>query len=90
MGLCAGAWMDGKRPAINMQNTDIGASINMLPTIANNVTENYVLLIIDNAIADRPGISRLTQDGKPRWLKWPRLRAVSGSSNVPPKKPGAC
>lgn len=33
MGLCAGAWMGGKRPAIVMQNTAIGVTINTLVTL---------------------------------------------------------
>lgn len=33
MGLCAGAWMGGKRPAIIMQNTAIGVTINALTTL---------------------------------------------------------
>ena len=33
MGLCAGAWMGGKRPAIIMQNTAIGVTINTLVTL---------------------------------------------------------
>ena len=34
MGLCAGAFMGGKRPAIIMQNTAIGVTINTLVTLA--------------------------------------------------------
>jgi len=33
MGLAAGAWMGGKRPAIIMQNTAIGVTINTLVTL---------------------------------------------------------
>ena len=33
MGLCAGAWMGGKRPCIIMQNTAIGVTINTLATL---------------------------------------------------------
>ena len=33
MGLCAGAWMGGLRPAIIMQNTAIGVTINTLVTL---------------------------------------------------------
>ncbi len=33
MGLCAGAYMGGKRPAIIMQNTAIGVTINALATL---------------------------------------------------------
>ena len=33
MGLCAGAWMGGKKPAIIMQNTAIGVTINTLATL---------------------------------------------------------
>ena len=33
MGLCAGAFMAGKRPAIIMQNTAIGVTINALTTL---------------------------------------------------------
>ncbi len=33
MGLCAGAFMGGKRPAIVMQNTAIGVTINTLVTL---------------------------------------------------------
>ncbi|MCB1421406.1 MAG: sulfopyruvate decarboxylase subunit alpha [Nitratireductor sp.] len=33
MGLCAGAWLGGKRPAIIMQNTAIGVTINALATL---------------------------------------------------------
>lgn len=33
MGLCAGAWMGGKRPAIIMQNTAIGVTVNTLVTL---------------------------------------------------------
>jgi sulfopyruvate decarboxylase subunit alpha len=33
MGLCAGAYMGGKRPAIIMQNTAIGVTINTLATL---------------------------------------------------------
>ena len=33
MGLCAGAYMGGKRPAIVMQNTAIGVTINALATL---------------------------------------------------------
>ena len=33
MGLCAGAWMGGKRPAIIMQNTALGVTINTLATL---------------------------------------------------------
>ena len=33
MGLCAGAWMGGARPAIIMQNTAIGVTINTLATL---------------------------------------------------------
>ena len=34
MGLCAGAFMGGKRPAIIMQNTAIGVTINTLVTLS--------------------------------------------------------
>jgi sulfopyruvate decarboxylase subunit alpha len=33
MGLCAGAFMGGKRPAIVMQNTAIGVTLNTLATL---------------------------------------------------------
>lgn len=33
MGLCAGAWMAGTRPAIIMQNTAIGVTVNTLVTL---------------------------------------------------------
>lgn len=33
MGLCAGAWMGGTRPAIIMQNTALGVTINTLATL---------------------------------------------------------
>ena len=33
MGLCAGAWMGGKRAAIIMQNTALGVTINTLATL---------------------------------------------------------
>lgn len=33
MGLCAGAYMAGKRPAIIMQNTAIGVTLNTLATL---------------------------------------------------------
>ena len=33
MGLCAGAYMGGKKPAIIMQNTAIGVTINALATL---------------------------------------------------------
>ncbi|XDA97019.1 sulfopyruvate decarboxylase subunit alpha [Sulfitobacter sp. LCG007] len=33
MGLCAGAWMGGKRPMIIMQNTALGVTINTLATL---------------------------------------------------------
>ena len=33
MGICAGAWMGGKRSAIIMQNTAIGVTINTLVTL---------------------------------------------------------
>ena len=33
MGLCAGAYLGGKRPAIIMQNTAIGVTINSLATL---------------------------------------------------------
>ena len=33
MGLCAGAFMGGKRPAIIMQNTAIGVTVNTLVTL---------------------------------------------------------
>jgi len=33
IGLCAGAWMGGKRPAIIMQNTAIGVTVNTLVTL---------------------------------------------------------
>jgi sulfopyruvate decarboxylase subunit alpha len=33
MGLCAGAYMGGKRPCIIMQNTAIGVTINTLATL---------------------------------------------------------
>ncbi len=33
MGLCAGAFMGGKRPAIIMQNTAIGVTLNTLATL---------------------------------------------------------
>ena len=33
MGLCAGAWMGGKRSAIIMQNTALGVTINALVTL---------------------------------------------------------
>ncbi len=33
MGLCAGAWLGGKRAAIIMQNTAIGVTINSLATL---------------------------------------------------------
>ena len=33
MGLCAGVWMGGKRPAIIMQNTAVGVTINALATL---------------------------------------------------------
>ncbi|MYK30465.1 MAG: sulfopyruvate decarboxylase subunit alpha, partial [Boseongicola sp. SB0670_bin_30] len=32
MGLCAGAWMGGRRSAIVMQNTALGVTINTLAT----------------------------------------------------------
>ncbi len=33
MGLCAGAWMGGKRPCIIMQNTALGVTVNTLATL---------------------------------------------------------
>jgi sulfopyruvate decarboxylase subunit alpha len=33
MGLCAGAWMGGTRPAIIMQNTALGVVVNTLATL---------------------------------------------------------
>ncbi|MFD2738010.1 sulfopyruvate decarboxylase subunit alpha [Sulfitobacter aestuarii] len=33
VGLCAGAWMGGKRPAIIMQNTALGVVVNTLATL---------------------------------------------------------
>ena len=33
MGLCAGAYMGGKRPAIIMQNTALGVTVNTLATL---------------------------------------------------------
>ncbi len=33
MGLCAGAWMGGKRPCIIMQNTALGVTLNTLATL---------------------------------------------------------
>ena len=33
MGLCAGAYMGGKRPAIVMQNTALGVTVNTLATL---------------------------------------------------------
>lgn len=33
MGLCAGAWMGGKRAAIIMQNTALGVTVNALATL---------------------------------------------------------
>ena len=33
MGLCAGAWMGGKRPCIIMQNTALGVTFNTLATL---------------------------------------------------------
>ncbi|MEZ5870558.1 MAG: sulfopyruvate decarboxylase subunit alpha [Nitratireductor sp.] len=33
MGLCAGAWMGGKRAAIIMQNTALGVTVNTLATL---------------------------------------------------------
>ena len=33
MGLCAGAWMGGKKPCIIMQNTALGVTINTLTTL---------------------------------------------------------
>ena len=33
MGLCAGAWMGGKRPCIVMQNTALGVTVNTLATL---------------------------------------------------------
>ena len=33
MGLCAGAWMGGVRPAIIMQNTALGVTLNTLATL---------------------------------------------------------
>lgn len=33
VGLCAGAWMGGKRPAILMQNSGLGNSINALASL---------------------------------------------------------
>ena len=33
MGLCAGAYMGGKRPCIIMQNTAIGVTVNTLATL---------------------------------------------------------
>ena len=33
MGLCAGAWMGGRRSAIIMQNTAIGVTVNALATL---------------------------------------------------------
>lgn len=33
MGLCAGAWMGGKKPCIIMQNTALGVTVNTLATL---------------------------------------------------------
>lgn len=33
MGLCAGAWMGGKRSAIMMQNTALGVTVNSLAAL---------------------------------------------------------
>jgi len=33
MGLCAGAWMGGRKPCIIMQNTALGVTINTLATL---------------------------------------------------------
>lgn len=45
MGLCAGAYMGGKRPAIIMQNTAIGVTINTLATLIQYYTIPLPMLI---------------------------------------------
>ncbi len=49
MGLCAGAWMGGKRPAIIMQNTAIGVSWS---------TRWHADAVLPNAAADADFLSR--------------------------------
>jgi sulfopyruvate decarboxylase subunit alpha len=45
MGLCAGAYMGGKRPAIIMQNTAIGVTINTLATLIQYYTIPLPMII---------------------------------------------
>ena len=47
-----------------------------LPTIANNVADNFILLIIDNGITDQLEISPLMQVAKPLLLKLQKHAAV--------------
>ena len=60
MGLCAGAYMGGKRSAIIMQNTAIGVTINTLVTLIQYYNIPLPMLISFNAVsagnyADRRG-----------------------------------
>jgi len=45
MGLCAGAYMGGKRPCIIMQNTAIGVTVNTLATLIQYYTMPLPMLI---------------------------------------------
>ena len=52
MGLCAGAFMGGKRPAIIMQNTAIGVTINTLVTL----TQYYRICLLYTSPSPRDGL----------------------------------
>jgi len=51
VGLCAGAWMAGRRPALLMQNSGLGNSINSLASL--NILYGIPLLMI---ISHRGGV----------------------------------
>lgn len=70
MGLCAGAWMGGKRPAIIMQNTAIGVTINTLATLIQYYRMPLPMLISYRGNCANPLPARLKWRFTPRrcWL----------------------
>ncbi len=54
VGICAGAWMAGRRPALLMQNSGLGNSINALASL--NILYGIPLLMI---ISHRGGVGEL-------------------------------
>ena len=79
VGLCAGAWMGGKKPALLMQNSGLGNSINALASLDFLYGIPLLMIISHRGCAGEPIVGQL-----PMGRLTPKLLEVM---NIPSFKP---